>query len=378
MQPSRENDPDPSESALDVIAEARRPVIIERHRPQIEEMESSLSDAFITGASDNPRLQAMLKELEADSEKARIAKTIKTLVDDGHYKDSTLRQALVDELCLLRESASIEVATLQLHVIGVYRTLFQKMSEHREPPTLNDLRDVPMPMISRVLNPISAEFGSLHLHDSLAYTPAEADRCLRFVRRLHKAEGGDGGWSEAAGEPRLRQEVEDQLTALPETDRVQARKIFVRDRIRSRFYRGVFVKYFNRDELDPAEIEAHQTILHWLQSIERTPHLYPFMQGQSSSQKIFRLAQLQTKLMQLHEMYARIAAACQHPNYQETFKDKHIRDRLALMAKDHFPPLTLTTELTLGVMLCPFASFVTWIQDKTASQEFVLPPDPKS
>lgn len=376
MQPTRENDPESGMSAVDIIAEARRPLVIERHKAQVEEMESGLTDGFISGAASNPRLKAVLNELEADSEKDRIAKTVKSLVDDVHYKDVTLRAALIDELCLLRESG-IEVARLQMHVIGVYRTLYDKISESHEPPTLNDLRILPIAMVARVVDPISPEFGSLNLHDSLCYTQSERDRCLKFVRKLYKADGGDPTWEQAGGDPRLSEENEEQLKALAGEERERARKLMVRDRIRSRFYRYAFVKFFDRNELDPAEAGAHRTIFHWLHAIETTPHLYAFMQGQTSSQKIFRLAQLQTKLVQLHEMYARIAAASQHPAYGEAFKGKSIRERLALMAKAHFPPLSLSTELTLGVMLCPFASFVSWIQEKMEAQEFVLPPDPK-
>src|SRR5258708_6830018 len=93
----RPDDDESAYSTLDFIAEARRPLRVERHRKLIEEMESSLSDAFITGDSENPRLQAMLKELEADSEQKRLDKTLRSLADDPHYKDNTLRAALVEQ-----------------------------------------------------------------------------------------------------------------------------------------------------------------------------------------------------------------------------------------------------------------------------------------
>jgi len=80
-------DEDSSYSTMDFIAEARRPLLIERHRKLIDEMESGLSDVLITGDPENPRLQAMLKELEVDSEKQRLQRTLRALADDPHYKD---------------------------------------------------------------------------------------------------------------------------------------------------------------------------------------------------------------------------------------------------------------------------------------------------
>ncbi|MBA3847954.1 MAG: hypothetical protein H0X45_15100, partial [Planctomycetes bacterium] len=172
-------------------------------------------------------------------------------------------------------------------------------------------------------------------------------------------------------------EQEEPLSALPEAERMQARQLLVRDRIRSRFYRDVFLIYLSPDELDQREVDAHPTVLHFLESVEATGHLYHFMQGQPAQQKAFRLGQLLQKIVQLHEMYARVALATQHPSYRDTFVGLSTRERLASMAKDHYPPLTLSNELTLAALLCPFAEFVRWVQDKTTTSDFVLPPDPK-
>ena len=130
-------------STMEFIAEARRPLLIERHKKLIDEMEASLSDQLVTGEADNPRLKSMLEQLELDSEKARIGEIVSTIATDAHYKDATLRGAVVDELCLLREQKGIEVATLQLHVIGVYRRVRQMVAPRQgEPPSLADLREL--------------------------------------------------------------------------------------------------------------------------------------------------------------------------------------------------------------------------------------------
>ena len=111
-----------------------------------------------------------------------------------------------------------------------------------------------------------------------------------------------------------------------------ARQLLVRDRIRSQFYREVFIKYLSIDEFDISH-EPHVTVLHWLEAIESTAHLYPFMQGQTAGQKSFRLAQLTQKVLQLHEIYARVALARQHPTYRETFEGKLTRECLAALSK---------------------------------------------
>jgi len=378
-------DPEPTEdddsaySTLEFIAEARRPLLVQRHRQLVEEMEGSLSDAFITGAADNQRLQAMLRELDSDSEQARVQGTIRALADDQHYANATLRDALVEELCLLRERGSIEIATLQLHVIGVYRAVRTRIEERlRAAPVLAELRPLPVAMLTRLLNPIAAPFGSPRLLESLVYTPAVSERALASGKRLRKGVAGDHHWQDAAGDPPLSRQVEEPLEKLPETERRVARQLLVRDRIRSAFYRQVFLEFLDRDSLDPRDVEAHPTVIAWLEAVEATPHLFPFMQGQTTAQKIFRLSQLEQKLIQIHEIYARLELANAHPVLKSQFAGKSVRDQLQIMAKAHYPPIPMTPELSLGVLLCPFASFVEWVQTKVADHAFVVPPDPKA
>ncbi len=362
---------------MDFIAEARRPLLVERHRKLIEEMESGLSDSFITGESENLRLVAMLRDLEADSEKARLERTLKALADDTHYKDMTLRSALVEQLCLWREEGNAEVAALQLHVIGIYRNVRVVIAARQgSPPSLADLRELPASMLVRLLNSNPPTFGSPSLNESLIYTPAFADRSMRTIRRMRRAENADNVWSDANGEPVIPRAVEEPLDALPEAERKAARHLLVCDRIRSSFYREVFLKYLSRDEFDISH-DDHPTILHWLEAIETTAQLYPFMQGQTSGQKAFRLTHLMQKVLQLHEIYARVALASQHPTYRESFRDKSTRVRLAELSKDHYPPLAMTPELTLAAMLCPFRTLVEWVQARVEEHDFVLPPDSK-
>ena len=378
------SDADPTEddaafSTLNFIAEARRPLLVQRHRQLVEEMEGSLSDALITGESDNPRLQAILRELDSDSEKTRVHHTITALASDQHYASANLRDALLEELCLLRERGSIEIATLQLHVIGVYRSVRVRLEERlRSAPPLDELRAFPVAMLTRLLNPIPAQFGSPRLLQSLVYTPSIAERALTNGKRLRRGAAGDRFWQDAAGDPPLSREVEEPLEKLPEAERRAARELLVRDRIRSAFYRQIFLEFLDRDTLDPRDIEIYPTVLAWLEAVEATPHLFPFMQGQSTGQKIFRLSQLEQKMIQLHEMYARLALAIEHPVLKGQFADKGVREQLQVMAKAHYPPIPLSNDLTLAVLLCPFAAFVEWVQVMVANRAFVVPPDPKA
>ncbi len=378
MEPAAAGDPEEQFTTMEFIAEARRPLLIERHRKIIEEMESSLSEQLVTGTADNERLKSMLEQLELDSEVARINEIITTLASDNHYKDSTMRGGLADELCLLREQKGVEIATLQLHVIGVYRKVRKLVvARQGDSPTLADLRELPAAMLGRLINPIPPEFGTPSLSESLVFTPSFSDRCMRTIKRIRRAEQGSSHWEEANGEPPLPRDVEEPLESLPDEERKATRALLIRDRIRSQFYKDVFLRFLSRDELDPKEIEAHPTVLHWLEALESTAHLYPFMQGQTAPQKAFRLSQLLAKIIQIHEIYARVSLASQHPTYRDVFQGKKTRERLAIMVKDHYPVLAMTPELTLSCMLCPFATFIEWVQAHVETQDFVLPPDPK-
>jgi hypothetical protein len=365
-------------NTVDLIAEARRPILVERHRRMIEEMESGISDVFITGASDNPRLQTMLGELDAPIARARVAATITALSEDFHYRAHGVRLALIEEMCLMRERQQVEVAALQLHTMGVYRELRQLLlAVQGEAPVISDLRELPCTAVGRLTARERPGFGSPRLGDAAVYTPAFGERCLRVIKRLHRAEGADHQWDDATGPPPLARELEEPLAALPEAERVAARQALIRDRIRSLFFRDVFLVHFDVDTFDPVENAVHPTILHWLETIEATPHLFPFMQGQTSGQKSFRLSQLLQKLIQLHEMYARAALAGQHPTYREAFLNMPTRDRLKVLAKDRYPPLVLSPELTLATLLCPFTGLAAWVQECVAAKDFVLPPDPR-
>lgn len=373
-----DDDLDPLMTTAEIIEEARRPLLIARHRPVIEEMEGSLGDGLVSGTADNPRLAAMLRELDEESEQRRIQASLRALADDERAQTLDLRQALIELLCLQRENHGVEVASLQLHAIGVYRRIRAMISDLQSlVPSLEDLRTLPVSRLGRLLNPIQPRFGSPTLAESLVIPPSQVAASMTTIKRISRARGGDTTWEVEDDAPALPRDVEEPLSRLPEAERQVARTRLQRDRARSRFYRRVFLVYFDRDTLSNEERDAHRTILHWLESIEQTPHLYPFMQGLTPGQKRWRLGCLARKILQLNEMYQRLELATQHPTYRDRFASLPSRERLVVLAKDHYPTLPITPEFTAATMLCPFKALAAWVQEKVAAKDFVLPPEPK-
>ena len=87
--PRTNSDDDEQFSTMEFIYEARRPLLIERHRKLIDEMESGLSDQLVTGEADNPRLVSMLKQLEEDGEEAN--EDLLTSIEDDDELDRFLQ-----------------------------------------------------------------------------------------------------------------------------------------------------------------------------------------------------------------------------------------------------------------------------------------------
>lgn len=363
-------------STSELIADAKRPTMIARHRDMIAEMESGISDAFVSGTLDHPRFQAMVRELEAPSEQQRIQQSLQALADDEHYQDQTVQEAVIDYGCLLREERGIEVAVLQLHIIGIYRRVRSLMLEHQTlVPDLDDLRTLPVARLGRVLAPIPIAFGVPGMDDGIVVTGSQAQRMVDTIRQITSGRGGDDDWCEHNNPVALPRNMEEPLLDLPVSQRQAARERLIGDRIRSKFFRDVFLRYFDRDTLGPEEIDAHRNILHWIESIFETPHLYPFMQGQTDGQKTWRLSRLLRKVIQINEIYQRIALASQHPTYAQRFEGLRAKEKLAILAKDHYPPCKVDDSFMITTALCPFANFAAWVQEQVGDKNFVLPPE---
>lgn len=374
---SRLQTADDPATTQEFILEARRPILVQRHRAIIAEMEAGLGDALVSGTSDNPRARTLLADLDQPAMQDRVRMALIALVGDGHYLDVRLRDALVEELCLwrARAGADVAVAELQLHAIGIYRLVRQALLDRQgEPaPALDELRALPVAGLDQLLAPLAPTFAQPVLH--LVRTPAYGDRCLKTVKRLVRATPMDEGWDDADGGPVLTPEEQEPLDHVPAAERGAARALLIQDRIRSRFYRQVFTQYLGGDEFDPREAQAHRHVLAWLQAIDETPHLYPFLQGQTTRQKTFRIAQLTQKIVQIHEVYARLAHAGANPALRAQLEGRPVRERLTLINRAHYPPLPNTPDLTLAALLCPFPAFVAWVQRQVAEREFVIPPD---
>ena len=202
----------------EALAAARRPAAIARHRDLIAEMEESLSDMLITGGTDHPRLKAMLQELESESEQQRIKETITALSDQDTYAGHCLQDALIEHLCLLREDKGIEVATLQLHVIGIYRFVRSMMDQQQFVlPTIDDLRALPAAHILRLTQPQRYTFGSSELSNALVFAPTQAKEIFEAIRSLNNREPMDDGLGRRQRSPSTFAAEEEPLAILEPT-----------------------------------------------------------------------------------------------------------------------------------------------------------------
>jgi hypothetical protein len=359
----------------ELLRDVRRPGIIAANRPVVEEMDDGIAAAMVAGTSDHPRVRAMLAELDDDGVRARVSATLRTLADEGG--DGTLRHALLDHLALMRGERGIEVARLQQHAMGVYRQVRALLADRQgQAPDLDEIRQLPAARIALLLAGRRAGFGDPGLRDDLVCTPAALARTRSALARLLRPGDGDPHWDDAAGLPTLPREVEEPLLALAPAERDAARTLAARDRIRSAFHRAVFLQWFAADELD-VEGAGYATVLDWLLAIEETPHLFPFMQGQTPRQKAWRLARLADKLLQMHEIYARVAHHRGLAAWRERLTGLDTRAGLALLAKERAPALPMGSESMAAVAMLPFRDLAAWIQARVAARDFVLPPDPK-
>lgn len=363
-------------ATADLINEARRPILIARHRELITEMEMSLSESYITGQTEHHRLKIMIEELSSDSEVSRIQRTMKSLTEDDHYRDMSFQQGLVDFLCLMREEGNIEIAALQMHAIGVYRAARTLITDRQgEAPTLAELRELTIAGIGLLLDPPAAIFGRLGVPQ--VFTRTFIEQTLKNIKHLRLGDRPEITWSDAEAGAAITRADEESVKHLPENERAAAIEFLIRDRVRSRFYRAVFLEYLNVNEFDPNQTDLPTTILQWLHNMVETPHLYPFLQGQPDRQKAFRIARLTQKIVQVFEIYARVARAENEPRHHAAFVGKTTRERLSYLTKQHEPPIPFSTELSLAAMLCPFKTFVEFVQTRVQAGDFVLPPDPK-
>jgi hypothetical protein len=364
-------------ATLDLIREARRPILIARHREMVSAMERSLSEQSIREQAEHRLDEANRKELAAESEVERALQILTQLSEDEHFRDMSLQQALTDYLCLLREDGNLELAALQLHAIGIYRQVRERLLTRQtgEPP-LAELREITTAGLGVLLAPPTPVFGRIGVPQ--VYTRSFVEQTLKEARRLMRGDREGVTWTDEDQAAAVTREDEEQVRNLPASEREAALQFLVRDRIRSRFYRSVFLEYLEVDEFDPIELGNHRSVLGWLQVLAETPHLFPFLQGQPDTQKAFRIARLTQKLVQLFEIYARVARAEGDPHHHSALaKLTTTREKLSYLMKSREPPIPTGPDLTLSTLLCPFPIFVAFVQTRVQAGDFILPPDPK-
>lgn len=340
----------------------------------VAEIEAALTDGFVTGEIDHPRLQMMLKELEAESEQQRIRHSINAIFRNDLASKPSFQEALVSHLCDLRRNHGVEMATLQVHSLGVYRQLRSRSIEQLAfAPGLQDLRGAAPATLSKLMQPL--RYGC---HDMTELVPLfeiqnrRANRLLRLVRRQSPPKAD---WIEPGEHVVLDRRTEERVSQLPPEQRTEEHNRLARRMLANRFYQSVFFKYLHPDQLDPNEIASHDTVADWLEAIGETPHLFSFMQGFSSDGKQFRRLMLANKMVQLCEITVRIDR-CRHQNPAE-WKGIGFRPGMRMAAEKKIPALELTPQLTAAALMVPFAEFVRWVHERIGYEDLALPADPR-
>lgn len=353
---------DPLHSTANVIEAARRPLIIARHQGTVKGVYDRLD---------------MEQVQETDTDNAVARDLLGTVADDDSLYRASLREGLIEHCCLGLDNGDIAEVDLSLLLATSLHLAHEALSRHpgMADLSLEDLNACSCGLLHRGLaEPETAPFGHPDLGQQILWTPSQETSCLHALHRIAQAGDGDRQWQESTGEPSLGREQEEPLEGLPEAKRRVVRQRLVRERIRQAFAKKVFLGYLDRDSLDPDEIAAYPRIIDWLGAIGETPHLFPFMQGQTQAQKIFRLQQLWHILIQLHELALRLHTAAHHPSYRERFTDMHPEQQLEVLTEDRYPAATIDRTFCLTVAMCPFAAFVQWVQDRVADETFILPP----
>ena len=357
------------------IIEARRPIVIARHRNLLVEMDNGISNQFIDGSATNPRLLTMLAELDTPAMQIQIKDATGILTHGEFFRQQSLGQALIDHLCLIREQP-IEVAALQTIAIGVYRLVRQAVERHQGvAPTLAEIRQIPMDRLASLISVRPTAFG--HHDFPRWYTEEFRQNTLNEIRWLRQAPDVhmDTLWTDTTTGLALTRNDEAKVAHLPEEERQATLATLTQSRIRNKFYRQVFLDYLGPDEITLLDAAHYRHILAWLQDLARTPHLYPFLQGQTDAQKAFRISQLTTKIIQLFTIYAWVSHARANLALGPQLKDLDTRGCLIAIKRIGYPPLPADADTAFAALLCPFATFVQFLQERTAAQDFILPPD---
>ena len=359
------------------LNEQGRRVALEEHGELIHEMEQSIGDNLVSGSADNPRLKRVIEALDNDEAKARMTDAILAMASNPAFVAMPLQQALIEHSCVLRGHLGTEVAQLQIHIIGVYRHIRELMYHQQSlVPDLFDLRTLPTNRLERLLNPLPLSFGSPSSADALVVTETQREKILELAWQFLDPEDADDDWEDGSRDLLFSREDEAGILLLPLEERTDARRAFRNERIRKHVYDILVHTYLGRDELGDDELDAHFTLLHWMQQMAETPQLYPFMQGQTTRQKRFRLAHLGRKLLQLHELYQRIdRAQVQEPYASDGFADLPTSQQLQRMHQGNFPPLDIDDDFIVTALLCPFATFARWTQRMVSEERFLIPGD---
>ena len=344
-KPSNESTIQPSTAHM--IEVARRPLIVSR-TTENERALDQIGDPLLAQLDEIP---------EACTE------ILSAIGEDLSLRKAELGEGLMEQACLAYEAGDITEDDLVPILGGCYRRAqdLLKAYQNNRPCALIELKTLRCGDLMLIKSPpasAAGDFGVGTFRDSVVYTLSQGENCRSSLRLISRAADADSLWQEASGEPSLSRKEEEPLEALPKEERKSARAKLLQRRIRNSFFKKVFLLYFDRDTLDPAEIAAHPTILDWLNAIADTPHLFPFMQGQTQSQKLFRLRELWRKVLQLNELYQRVDQARQDPDYHDTLADRCTQECMQILTKQRYPALKVDTDFSIATALSPLKALL--------------------
>ena len=352
-------------STAEVIEVARRPLVVARHIQSVQTALHQIGD---------PLLAEITPPTEED------LGLFRHISEDTTLSSVPFHEGLIEHACLQIEDGKLPTESLVPIIAATYRHLQDRLKEHQggHESSLEDLKTLTCGDLIKLQNePNKLAFGTSDFFKSIVFTASQADGCQDNLRLISRADQADGSWQEAGGEPALSREEEEPLEVLPEERRKTAKIRLVQKRIRNRFYKKVFLVYFDRDTLDPAEVAAHNTILDWLNAIADTPHLFPFMQGQTQEQKRFRLRELWRKLSNSTNSTKELIAAGKPRNTSIILQIKTPKN-----ASSNYPEMV--TRLLRLIMhspsppRCALSNISSPGFRKIMDKDFILPPDPKS
>jgi hypothetical protein len=287
----------------------------------LSEVEQAISLAMITGELPNERLRRTIESIDRGDYAGPLGRIRADVAGRAGVPVAT---AFVQAMARLREAHAVDMAELQILVIGFYRITWQLLSRLDHTIDLDQIRALDAGQAARLCD--GFRFGQQP--DPFPVPAAMAERFRGRLRAMMRPADADQDWRELSGQvPRCRPiAVHDHLSGP------------VANAIRNAFFHEVFREYLGPDNVDDRLRHEHRLVLDFLEDAERHPQLLPFLQGQEPSQVRFRLSQLTLALIAMHQIEAQSGSGRRQAR----------------------APLR---EAAIGCLYAPFPDLVRWVHD---------------